>query len=368
MRTLKVNQLREIKRLLAGAPRAAGIAADRWSRACIGRLVRSRYGVPWGNTYAVRALRERGIVLAIPRARAPRLSAAKRRTLRRLLLRGPSQSGTHFEPWSRAQVAALIEQRFRVRYSLQHIGRLLRALQLPPAPARRAPRLGPAQAERLRQLLHPQDGAVGAAPPPCTRERVAAIILEHFGIRYSPHSMARLLERLGIAVHLVRCGPRGRLTPEQRHELAEALGRTPSECGLSGSLWTQHRIAGFIQARFGCRYRPYNVHRMLARGGLRITHRAARGGVPLLNADQLSILRAALAAPPATSGFSASRWTRQRVADLIRQRWSIDYAPTSIPGLLRRCGLRLRPSHSAPLAMETPSTPHQQKATELFNL
>lgn len=364
-RGLTARRLREIKRLLNGSPRAAGIAADRWSRARIARVLRTQIGVTWAGAHAVRVLRAHGVVISIPRAREPRLSTAKRRALRRLLAREPEPCETNSPGWTRARIARLIEERFGVRYSLQHIGRLLRELHTPIALARREPRLSAAQAAQLRELLS-TDPNIGRLPCAAARERIAGTIRERFGITYSAHSIAQVLRRWMITLPVTRGRRRGRLAESQRSELAEALARAPSECGLGASRWTQQLIAQFIQSRFGLCYRAYNVHRLLARQGLSVTHRARRGGVCLLNDDQLRTLREALGQAPREAGLAARRWTRNSVVEFIQQRFGSKYAAISISGLLRRHGLQLRKPRAAiePRTVTSPTRPDLPPAAE----
>lgn len=355
------RNLREIQRLLNGAPRAAGIAADRWSRARIGHLLRERYRLTWGDTYAVRALRKRGITVVMTRARAPHLTPAKLRTLRRLLVRGPERCGLHRAAWSRACVAELIKQRFGVHFSLQHVSRLLKSLRWPISPGRRASRLTTAQAHELQELL----GAPAATVPntPWSLERLAILIRERFGVDYRTRSIARVLARWQIAFPSRQPPSRGRITSEQRLSLSQTLRRPPNEWGLSGSVWTQERIAQLLKLRYGLHYRPYNIHRMLARHGFPVTHRARPGGLPKVNEEQLSSLRQAMTTAPAQLG-AAQRWTRKRVAEFILEQFHVSYAPSSIPGLLRRHGLRLHARSQVQPATATTPTSSARSAPE----
>lgn len=60
--------------------------------------------------------------------RPPKLAAAQRRQLIRLLLRGPLAQGYRTDIWTTARVADVIRKRFGVRYHPDHVGRLLHQL------------------------------------------------------------------------------------------------------------------------------------------------------------------------------------------------------------------------------------------------
>jgi transposase len=71
--------------------------------------------------------------------RPPKLRAPQLHRLERQLLRGAKAAGFATDLWTCPRVARLIEQRFRVHYHVDHIGRLLHALGWSPQrPARRA--------------------------------------------------------------------------------------------------------------------------------------------------------------------------------------------------------------------------------------
>lgn len=71
--------------------------------------------------------------------RPSKLTARQRAQLERLLLRGARGSGFESDLWTCPRVAHVIGRRFRVRYHVDHIGRLLRSLGwTPQRPTRRA--------------------------------------------------------------------------------------------------------------------------------------------------------------------------------------------------------------------------------------
>lgn len=71
--------------------------------------------------------------------RPPRLSAGQQQVLERALLRGPEAAGFPTPLWTCPRVADWIQQRFGIRYHVDHVCRLLHALGFTPQkPARRA--------------------------------------------------------------------------------------------------------------------------------------------------------------------------------------------------------------------------------------
>jgi transposase len=71
--------------------------------------------------------------------RPSKLTARHRARLEALLLRGAEASGFTSDLWTCPRVAQVIRQRFGIRYHVDHIGRLLRALGwTPQRPTRRA--------------------------------------------------------------------------------------------------------------------------------------------------------------------------------------------------------------------------------------
>ena len=71
--------------------------------------------------------------------RPPKLSALQRTELEEALLAGPVAAGFATDLWTCPRVRDLIWKRFRVRYHVDHIGRLLRTLGWSPQrPQRRA--------------------------------------------------------------------------------------------------------------------------------------------------------------------------------------------------------------------------------------
>jgi transposase len=368
-----------LKRLLAQPPRQCGIAADRWSPERVARLLRRSFGMVWTAAYAVRTLRRAGLRLRFSRAREPRLSLARRRMLIRLLRRQPAEVGLTGGAWSRGRIVELIEQRFGIRYSRQHIGRLIRTLPIAVPLARAERRLSTAQSQELRELLSQSPHAAGLSDEPgalWTRPLIVTLIARRFRVRYSAHSLRRALKRWDITFRVAAGSRRRGLDQKQATQLRQALERLPREEGLAGNVWTQRRIAELIQQRFGLKYRVQNVHRMLARWQIRPTHRTARGQACALNTHQLHELETLLARPPAESGYPGRRWSRALIAQIVLSRFNATYKPHSLTRVLRRQGIRLRARSAltaaaapdalgVPLAAPLPLTPLADEPTQL---
>ena len=64
-------------------------------------------------------------------------------------------------------------------------------------------------------------------------------------------------------------GRPSRLTPQQRAEIVEIFQAGPPAAGLDHGRWTTARLAVAIERRFGIRYDPDHVGRLMHRLGLR---------------------------------------------------------------------------------------------------
>jgi putative transposase len=58
------------------------------------------------------------------------------------------------------------------------------------------------------------------------------------------------------------------LNEEQRRELVEVLARGAESCGFETDIWTTERVARVIYERFGIRYHPDHVRKILHSLGL----------------------------------------------------------------------------------------------------
>jgi len=73
-------------------------------------------------------LGEKAFEVGASPGRPPKLTAAQKRKLIRLLLQGPMAHGYSTDLWTCDRIARLIRREFRVRYHRDHIGRLMRQL------------------------------------------------------------------------------------------------------------------------------------------------------------------------------------------------------------------------------------------------
>jgi transposase len=62
-------------------------------------------------------------------------------------------------------------------------------------------------------------------------------------------------------------GPRPKLSEAQRAALPALLARGPEAFGFRGDVWTTKRVAAVIAVRFGVRYHPAHVSRLLRAAG-----------------------------------------------------------------------------------------------------
>jgi transposase len=120
--------------------RALAMAKDGHSAASIGQTlgVDPRTVRRWKA-----AVREHGpaaLKTKISSGRPHRLSAKQRRDLTRRLLRGAVAEGFSTDLWTCPRICHLIEQRYAVRYHVDHIPRLMRTLGFSPQKAERRAR------------------------------------------------------------------------------------------------------------------------------------------------------------------------------------------------------------------------------------
>lgn len=363
-RQLSTRDLSILRAYFKEPPTAAGLSGDRWSPARVAELLRSQFCLHYSPRHAVRLLRARGLTLVFKRAREPRLDCASVKQLRTYLQLPPRAVGLSGESWSRKRLVQLIEKKFQIRYSPQYIGRLAQPLNLNITFARRERRLTVDQARELREILSQPPAALGLNSTHWTRAQIATLISNRYGVKYHLHSIRRLLQRWQIPYDAGVRAPE-RLTPEQIEQLRLALNAPPRESGINGSIWSQQRVANFIEQRFDVRYRAHTLNRTLARLGLQPIYAAQRGGLPSLNTAQIELLRRALKTSPQAAGRNEARWTRRAVADFIRHNFGVTYADASVPRLLRRLNLKL--SQCAPSAIDSckdqpPAVAHRSRS------
>ena len=115
----------------------------------------------WKSAYRRRG---RAAIAARPAwGRPPKLPASLTRRLERALLRGAQSAGFPTDLWTCPRVAQLIEQRFRIRYHVDHIGRLLHALGWSPQKAAR--RAIERDEEAIRGWIKQTWSALKKSPP-----------------------------------------------------------------------------------------------------------------------------------------------------------------------------------------------------------
>ncbi len=107
--------------------RAWELSQEGWTQAAIAKALGVTKGAvsQWLNK-----ARQEGVGALHSRKAAgptPRLTAEQRAQLPELLSRGSEAYGFRGDLWTRARVATVVQRTFGVRYSLQQIGRLLRA-------------------------------------------------------------------------------------------------------------------------------------------------------------------------------------------------------------------------------------------------
>lgn len=365
-RLLPARQLRTLAACLRGPPRQSGIAGTRWSAVRIQRLLRKRFGVVLSARHAVRRLRQAGVRVKLVRAREPQLSPRALEQLRQALRRPPNAVGLTGERWSRRRIAELIERRFKRRYTPAHAARLAQRLRRRGLGPARDRRLTLAQARELRTALRmPRPDA---PEPRWTRAEVAALIERSFAVRYHPQSIPGLLRRWNIPLVLAPV-PRGDARPSlaQQSVLQAALQQSPVEAGIHGPRWEQRHLAHFLQSQFGLQYPVRGLYRRVQRWGIEIPARASAGGTCALTTAQRRTLADALADAPALCGYDAVTWSRALAARFILERFQIHYACGSIPHLLRREGLRLRPPRVAqPAVLVHTNVPDDAPALSSF--
>lgn len=291
--------------------------------------------------------------------------------LQRLLAQSPRDLGLEAPRWTRPLVRQLIEQRFKVRFSRQHIGRLLQSLRVRLMPVRQVARLSAPQVNQLRHALGQSPRASGIAQDRWDRTSITAWFKSRLDWDVNARTLSRILGDLEIALPGGRGGRPSRLSADQLTLLREVLTHSPHAVQLTGPVWTQRLIAQFLRERFALSFQARNIHRMLARCGLSTAQRARRGGQSPLTHEHLQILAQALSQPPERQGLAARRWSRALVCLWLHQRFGIHYEPRSVSPLLRRHGLYLRPPreptvHPQPvLASASPASPSTPLAPQL---
>ena len=116
-------------------------------------------------------------------------------------------------------------------------------------------------------------------------------VARKFGVsRTTASRWCRALNGKGVEALRKRRAPGrpSRLTPDQLHGVAELYQAGPRAAGFDTEAWTTARFADAIQSRFGVRYDPDHVGRIMHRLGLRERTSPRRQAPELLYAAQYS--------------------------------------------------------------------------------
>lgn len=291
----------QLQRALRRPPAAAGLAGERWSRARIAELIERRFHRRFTAAHAgrlARRLRRRGL----GRARDRRLSREQARLLREALRAGGSVSPSS---WTRAEIVALIEERFGVRYHPQSVPGLLKrwklTVSLIPA-ARGDARPNAEQCAVLAAALAAAPSEVGIQAARWEQRYIAQFLKSRFDLAYPTRGLYRRIQRWGMTIpRPAAAGGACPLTSEQRLELAAALAAPPANCGYEARVWSRSLVARFILERFSVHYACGSIPHVLRREGLRL--RAARpSGSPAVQPLQPIESREITPQPPANPG------------------------------------------------------------------
>jgi len=95
--------------------------------------------------------------------RPPKLSAAQRQRLARLVIAGPEAAGYHTGLWTCRRIVEVMRRQFKVVYHPDHVGRLLRACGF--SPQRPQPRAKERDDQRVRDWVHRDWARVKKTPP-----------------------------------------------------------------------------------------------------------------------------------------------------------------------------------------------------------
>jgi transposase len=116
-----------LSRLVRRGATAYGFASDVWTAGRLSQVIEREFGVHYHGNHARRLLRALDVELP-RRGRPPQIDPNARALLALLLRRGSIAYGFTSDRWTTGRVSQVIEREFRVRFSPNHVGRLLRAL------------------------------------------------------------------------------------------------------------------------------------------------------------------------------------------------------------------------------------------------
>lgn len=141
MRTPGTQEALERRRL-----RAAGLLSEGKSIAETARLVAASVSSVKRWKKAVEQGGAKALASKPHPGRKSKLSRSQKQRLVNILVRGPISAGYSTELWTCRRVAEVIENRFRVTYHPDHVGRLLHALGFSPQKPKRLAREADPQA------------------------------------------------------------------------------------------------------------------------------------------------------------------------------------------------------------------------------
>ena len=296
---LSPSALKRLARTLRRSPRAAGLSGERWSRKRIAELIERRHKRRFTPAHAGRLAR-RLKTKGLGTTRDRRLTRDQARELRTFLLPKGRQSSTT-PSRTRAQVAALIEQRFGVRYHAQSIPGLLKRwrIHFVLATARvGGPRPDAEQLAELARVLASAPTEAGITAPRWEQRHIARLIAERFHLQYPTRALYRRLSRWRVSVpRRASAGSACALSTEQRRLLASALATSPAQSGFTAARWSRALVARFIRERFEVHYEPASIPQLLRREGLRF--RPVQLGRPTIAAPDVAQCHSQVATVPA---------------------------------------------------------------------
>jgi transposase len=110
---------------------------------------------------------------------------------------------------------------------------------------------------------------------------------------------------------------------------------------LHGHGRSQTEIASLLDCSQAWVSKVLKRHREQGDAALRV-RKGTRGKTALLSPEQLESLKALLLKGALHCNFPTDNWTRERIASLIEQQFSVHYHPAHISRLMRRLGFTLQ--------------------------
>lgn len=104
---------------------------------------------------------------------------------------------------------------------------------------------------------------------------------------------------------------------------------------------SQKAIAALVQCSQGWVSEVLKRHRLLGPSGLKVKGKAP-GKVPKLSAEQLEGLKVLLVAGALSHGFATDNWSRDRIAQLIKDKFGVVFHVSHMSKLVRQIGFTLQ--------------------------